>query len=217
MVSGVSICIVVIVVGGILGSSSASSAASAVDCFVGCVSWGWEAMAGGLPIDVFAIFSEFAFIGIFMGIVGGSIWGSSLSLCVASVVNCDIGGARRVEVMSGRLKIVVLPVVSVCTIIGIVVFIVVIGCVVWNVFLSCRSCAKKLVRSASRSLLSGGGSLERSEGEGFALVAAGGRVVCIRLVVVIENSSSSSVVVVIVARKSSSTASAPSVVVCVGC
>jgi len=76
--------------------------------------------------------------------------------------------------MSGRLKIAVFPVVSVCTIIGIVVFIVVIGCVVWNVFLSCRSCAKKLVRSASRSLLSGGGSLERSEGEGFALVAAGG-------------------------------------------
>ena len=111
--SGVSIFIGVVVFSGIVRSSSASSAASAVDCVMGCVSWGWEAMTGGLPIVVFAIFSEFAVIGVFMDIVGGSIWGSSLTSSVASVVNCDIDGARGLEAMAGRSRIVALPVFSV--------------------------------------------------------------------------------------------------------
>ncbi len=113
VVSGVSIFICVVGVGGMVGSSLASSAASAVDCVVCCVSWGWEAMTGGLPIVVFAIFSEFAVIGVFMDIVGGSIWGSSLTSSVASVVNCDIDGARGLEAMAGRSRIVALPVFSV--------------------------------------------------------------------------------------------------------
>jgi len=50
--------------------------------------------------------------------------------------------------------------------------------------LSCHNCAKKLVRRALRSLLCGGGALERSEGEGVVLVAARGRVVSIHLVIV---------------------------------
>ncbi len=71
--SGVSIFIGVVVFSGIVRSSSASSAASAVDCVVGCVSWGWEAMTGGSRSGVFTSVSEFAVIGIFIGFVGGSI------------------------------------------------------------------------------------------------------------------------------------------------
>jgi len=135
MVAGIIIFIGII--GGMVRSSLASSAASTVDCIVGCVSWGWEAMTGGSPIDVFAVGSEFAVIGIFIDIVGGFIWGSSLTSSMRSVVNCVSDGARRVEAMAGRLRVIVFPVVSVCRVVGNVVFIIgiiVIGCVVWNVF-----------------------------------------------------------------------------------
>jgi len=109
------------VIGGMVRSSWLSSAASTVDCVVGCVSWGCEALTGGSPIKVFAVGSEFAVIGIFIDIVGGFIWGSSLTSSMRSVVNCVSDGARRVEAMIVGSPTLFFAVVEVFAVVSIVI------------------------------------------------------------------------------------------------
>jgi len=74
LAGGISIFISIGIVGGIVGSSLTLFAASAVNCIVGCVLWGWKMVTGGLPVGIFSVILEFVVIGIFFDFIGGVIF-----------------------------------------------------------------------------------------------------------------------------------------------
>jgi len=115
--------IVGIIVMVIVIRKSSSSTTLAVDCIMGCVSWGVKAMMGGSPISVFSVVLEFVVFGIIVDIVGfgGGIRKLSSSSSTMLVGNCVSGGARRVGAVTGELPISIFLVVSVSKVISIIV------------------------------------------------------------------------------------------------
>jgi len=130
-----------------------------------------------------------AVVGVVVAIVGcgGIIRKSSAKSSSTSLRNFVNGGALRVGAVAGVSSLCIFPVVAVfeCVVCVVIAGGVVVGSFVCVVGKSCRNCARKLVSSASRSVLCGGGAMGgRDGGEGVALGASGGGVVDVRLVVV---------------------------------
>jgi len=130
-----------------------------------------------------------AVVGVVVSLVGcgGIIMKSSAKSSSTSVLNFSNGVALRVRAVSGVSSICSCPVVAVfeCVVCSVSVSGVVVGSVVGVVGKSCLNRARKLVSSASRSVLSGGGARGGRDGSGgVALGVAGGGVFDVRLAVV---------------------------------
>jgi len=130
-----------------------------------------------------------AVVGVVIGIIGcgGIIMKSSAKSSSTSVLNFRNGVALRVRAVSGVSSICSFPVVAVfeCIVCSVSGGSVVIGSVVGVVGKSCCNRARKLVSSASRSVLCGDGAMGGRDGVGgVALGASGGGVVDVHLIVI---------------------------------
>jgi len=149
---------------------------------------GWDGR-GVVRVGSIGCNGGIAVVGIVVDIVGcgGIIRKSSAKSSLTSLRNFVNGGALRVGAVAGVSSLCIFPVVAVfeCVICIVIAGGVVISSVVCVVRKSCCNCARKLVSSASRSVLCGGGAMGgRDGGEGVALGASGGGVVDVHLVVV---------------------------------
>ncbi len=116
-----------------------------------------SAWCGGVASSVRVLAASTASSGRFKNAKNSSSSSSSTN-SATSVVNGISGGAGRGMAMAGGSRINVFPVILVVEVVGIVVVAVgvVVGCVgviVWNVVVSFRNNARKLVSSALRSML----------------------------------------------------------------